>query len=186
MEETLDQNFLQPDRSNVSYGGFWQRLGARFIDGLILAPISFGVVYFNITSWKSIPVLLLITIITTAYKPFMEFSYGATLGKMALNLKVTNLEFGPPSLGEALLRNIFYIGQQAVALFFGIIMYSHADFESVTGYWEFATFSQQFVAMTFFNYAFGIVGIVDVVMLISDHQKRSLHDRIGGTYVIES
>jgi hypothetical protein len=44
--ETIDPN-------TVIYGGFWVRFGAMFIDGLVLAPVSVGVTYYNATSAKS-------------------------------------------------------------------------------------------------------------------------------------
>jgi uncharacterized RDD family membrane protein YckC len=185
MEEVLDQSFVQPERSAVKYGGFWQRFGALFIDGLILAPISMGLNYFNIITWKSPMILVAITIIAIGYKPFMEYSYGATWGKMALKLKVTNLEFEKADLQAILMRNIFHIVPQLISLVFSIGMYTDPDFQSVTGFMEFSTFSEQFTTLQYINYASGLLTIVDAIMLAADSQKRSLHDRIGGTFVLD-
>lgn len=184
MEDVLDQSLFQPDKSGVQYGSFWQRFGALIIDGIILSPISVGLTYLNITTWKSSLILVLITIAGLSYKPFMEFTYGATWGKMALKLTVTNLTFEKASLGEILLRNIFHIVPPLIALIFTISMYNNPDFDSVSGFGEFTLFSKQYPVLQYINYAAGLIGIIDGIMLITDQQKRSLHDRIAGTLVI--
>lgn len=184
MEEILDQPLFQPDKSSVTYGGFWQRFGALIIDGIILSPITFGLTYFNITSWKSSLILVLITLVGVSYKPFMESAYGATWGKMAMKLTVTNLNFEKASLGEILLRNIFHIVPTLIILFFSIGMYNDPAFQSVSGYGEFTTFSKQFPASQYTSYVSGIITIIDAIVLAVDQQKRSLHDKIGGTLVI--
>ena len=186
MDEILDQPLGTPDRSTVKYGGFWQRFGAVFIDGLILAPVTFGLTYFNITSWKSSLLLIVVSLLGIAYKPVMEIMYGASLGKMALKLKVTNLEFEKADVGQILLRNIFHIVPQLITLAFTVSLYMDPEFESVTGFMEFSLLTQKYSMLQFANFASGALTIVDVIMLISDQQKRTLHDRIGGTLVVDN
>lgn len=186
MEHILDQQHLQTNKSTVRYGGFWQRFAAIMLDGLILAPITLGVTYFNIIDWKSIVVLVIVTILGVSYKPFMEANYGATLGKMALKLKVTNLDLQPANLQEVLLRNIFQIVPTFITLFLTIGVYNDPGFQSISGYGEFSLFSAQFKGLQYTNYALGLVGVIDAIVLLADSQKRSLHDKIAGTVVIES
>jgi uncharacterized RDD family membrane protein YckC len=185
MEEVLDQSFVQPERSAIKYGGFWQRFGAVIIDGLIWSPVSFGITYFNIINWKSPLILVIISLIGVAYKPFMEYTYGATWGKMALKLKVTNLELETASLQEILLRNVFHIVPTLISLVFSIGMYMDPGFQSISGFMEFSTFSEQFTSLQTISYMSGLITIVDAIMLAADSQKRSLHDRIGGTLVLD-
>lgn len=185
MEEIiLDQPAIQKDKSNIKYSGFWQRFGAVVVDWLVLVPVTLGITYFNTSSWKNSVLLVLISIISTGYKPFMEYQYGATLGKMALKLRVRNLEFEEASLTEILLRNIFHIVPAVISLLFTLAMYSDSDFKSVSGLMEFGVFSQRYAWLQYINYAFGFIGIVDAIMLLADERNRSLHDRIGGTVVI--
>ncbi|HCW08865.1 MAG TPA: hypothetical protein DGG95_16030 [Cytophagales bacterium] len=186
MDEVLDQPLFDKTTPQVKYGGFWARLGALLLDGLILSPISFGLTYFNISSWKSALLLVLISVIGIAYKPFMEFNYGATWGKMALKLKVTNAEFGKAEFSEILLRNIFHILPTLITLLYTVaVVFTNPDFESVSGWGDYTKFLQQFKTLTYINYASGLVTLVDAIMLVADDQKRSLHDRIGKTFVIE-
>jgi uncharacterized RDD family membrane protein YckC len=183
--EILDEPQLNVDRNSVLYAGFWPRLGALFLDGLILTPLTFGVMYFNITSWKSVPVLVIVTVLSLSYKPFMEYNYGATLGKMALRLKVVNLQFEKADLQEILLRNIFHIVPPLITLFITIGIYSSEEFQDITGFREFSTYSNQHTSLQIINVVSGIITLVDMIVMLSDSRKRSLHDKIGGTYVIE-
>src|SRR5687767_7279656 len=102
--DVLDQPLIEVDANAVKFGGFWLRLGALIIDTVILAPISFGVMFFNITSWKSPLLLIIFSLIAVGYKPAMERYYGATLGKMALKLRVVNLQLQPANLTEIVMR----------------------------------------------------------------------------------
>jgi uncharacterized RDD family membrane protein YckC len=84
-DEILDEE-LSPE-NQYKYAGFWIRFGAAIIDGLILLPFSllyllilFGVNVFAISLFGAFMSML--------YKPFMEIKYGATVGKMALGIKV--------------------------------------------------------------------------------------------------
>jgi uncharacterized RDD family membrane protein YckC len=183
--EVIDQPLIQTGESTIKYGGFWPRLGALLIDGVVLAPVSIGVSYFNITSWKSSLLLVVLTLVSVAYKPFMEFNYGATLGKMALKLKVVSLHYEKASLGEILARNIFHIVPTLLTLFFTINIYNDPEFESITGFMEYSTFTRQFTALQFISIASGLITIVDGIVLLADKHKRSLHDKIGQTCVID-
>jgi uncharacterized RDD family membrane protein YckC len=183
--EVLDQPLIQTDQNAIKYGGFWPRLGALLIDGVVLAPVSIGVSYFNMTSWKSSMLLVVITLVSVAYKPFLEFNYGATLGKMALKLKVVNLQYGKADLGEILARNIFHIVPALFTLFFSINIYNDPEFASVTGFMEYSTFTRKFTALQFISVASGLITIVDGIILLADKHSRSLHDKIGQTCVID-
>ena len=184
MQVNLDESLL-PNSTAVRYGGFWARFGALIVDGLVLAPVTFGVTYFNIISWKSTPLMVIVALLQIAYKPWMEATYGATLGKMVVRLQVVDLSFGKADLKAVLLRNIFNIIPTLITLIFSIQMYADPEFQDITGYMEFATFSQQYSSNQFASMLTFLLALIDAIMLATDEQKRSLHDRIGGTYVIE-
>jgi hypothetical protein len=50
---------------------------------------------------------------------------------------------------------------------------------------EYAVFSQNFASLQTVNYVTSAVLLIDTIVLIADEKKRSLHDKIGGTYVID-
>jgi uncharacterized RDD family membrane protein YckC len=171
--------------ADVKYGGFWPRIGASLIDALALSPITFGVAYFNITEWKSVAILILLNAMALIYKPYMEYTYHATLGKMALNLKVVTLESGTPSLGEVLLRNIFHMGGVLLSLIFSIVVFTDPGFQEISGFMEFSAFTQTFVGPQVVNWILMVVVLIDVIILVADDRSRSWHDKIAKTFVIQ-
>ena len=168
----------------TTYGGFWVRLGALLIDGLVLAPFIYGVGYFNIIHWKSLEVLVLISLIGMMYKPLMEFKYRATLGKMAFRLIVTNSIFEPPSVNDILMRNIFHIVGTILSLLATVVIYQADGFEYIDGWLEYSAFANQFIGNQVVSWLIIIIMLIDMVVLIGDNKKCSLHDKIGKTYVI--
>ncbi len=184
METTLDTGLLTPNNNKITYGAFWPRLGALFIDGLIIAPFSVGLTYLNAVQLKSIPFLILLTIIGAAYKPFCEYNYGATPGKMVLKLKVVNLDYEKANLTEVILRNIFGIIPTLLGLILTISFYHTNDFANLNGFIEYSASLGQIPGINYVNWVTYSSLILDLIFLLSDKQKRSLHDRIGSTYVI--
>jgi uncharacterized RDD family membrane protein YckC len=107
--------------NNLKYSGFWLRVGAYFIDWIILS-IANTIVQFilgamsanSISSVKELdqnllaqvavvlPFLLASIIVSWLYYALMESSkYQGTLGKMALGIKVTDLNGQKISFGRA-------------------------------------------------------------------------------------
>ena len=185
MEQILDQPLIHPNLNTVKYGSFWPRLGALIVDGLVLAPVTFGINYLNIISWKNPVIYLLVALLSVAYTPIMEHIYGATLGKMVLRLKVVNRKFEKASLSEILFRNVFHIVPSVIAMFLSLSIYQNPEFASVSGYAEYSTFIADIQALQIINLATGVVIIADAIVLLADKYNRALHDKIGGTFVIE-
>ena len=77
--------------ANAEYAGFWRRLLAFFIDGIILSIISWGganLIYFiGMWAWK-----------------------GQTLGQMVAKIKVIKIDGLPVDLRVATLRYLGYLG----------------------------------------------------------------------------
>jgi uncharacterized RDD family membrane protein YckC len=107
------------------YAGFWQRFAAALVDGLVLAPIwaiplfltmddvfrEFQVAvetntqpdvsgFFGTVIWWGVGIGLL----SYAYHAVMVGRWNATLGKMALGLRVRRDDGAPAGWKEALLR----------------------------------------------------------------------------------
>jgi uncharacterized RDD family membrane protein YckC len=181
--EVIDQPAIEATATD-KYAGFWYRLGALIIDGLVLAPVTFGISYFNITAWKSVEILILLSLIGIIYKPWMEFKFGATVGKMALKMKVVNFDGGQPTLQEILLRNIFHLAGSVFSLVFTIGVYMDPQFEYIDGYMQYSAFANGFMALKVTGWIMGVIVIVDGIVMIADKESKSLHDRIGNTYVI--
>lgn len=117
------------------YGGFWIRVVAALIDGavtgVVLGPLFFLLIAFSAAAGAAGPraanegvaVLFMLIFIPLSvgipwiYSAAMESSkYQATLGKMALGLKVTDLYGNPISFGRA-------TGRHFGKLVSGMVMY---------------------------------------------------------------
>lgn len=184
MDQILDQGLTRDTNEAVRYAGFLPRLAALIIDGIVLAPLTLGVMWLNIATWKSPVVFILASLISLAYKPAMESLYGATVGKMALDLRVVNLEHGRADIRAVLLRNVFHIGQSVMTFFLSLTVFTSQAIESVSGYLEFSIASQSSLS-TIVNLVTFVIVIIDLVVMLSDQRNRSWHDKIGGTYVVE-
>jgi len=103
----------------MSYAGFWKRFVAWILDTFILLIASFPLVIVT-TLWLSsmgaeeqddtlftIVGFILGTIVRLLYFALMESSpTQATLGKMAVGIKVTDLQGNPIILSRAITRNL--------------------------------------------------------------------------------
>jgi len=114
--------YAQVPRAAGEYGGFWIRLVAYFIDGLILGipmaiinVIAMGIIMRNVRSmgmytFASIFLMLIFTAISVGYILIGWSKYGTTLGKRIFGLYVVDDETGrAPTMGKAFLRLVGYI-----------------------------------------------------------------------------
>lgn len=156
------------------YAGFWIRLVARIIDGLVLFVPStivillvVGASFFQSVFAGDLSVLsaggpmfmvagLINAIMYAAYEAFTTSTYGGTLGKMALSLRVTLPDGGMLNLQQALIRHLIYAGGSIV----GVLVPMAGV---LNGLWM----------------------LVDNVSCAFDPQKRTLHDRIANTFVVK-
>ena len=94
------------------YAGFWIRVGAKFLDGLILgivlAPPLIYFIFKNVRTPQSIQMQIVqvtfqlsYVVVNLAYGIFFLGKYGATPGKMACKLQVVTAEGGKLTYGRA-------------------------------------------------------------------------------------
>jgi uncharacterized RDD family membrane protein YckC len=143
-----------PASAAVAYGGFWRRVAAALVDGIILMIVIFPVemalgMFAGSNLGRPRPasfglvgaIWLFSTALNVSYQGYFLSQKGATPGKMLLGLQVIAATGGRISVGRAIAR---YFAQFLSALIFGI------------GY----------------------------IMVALDSQKRALHDHICNTRVI--
>ena len=123
MEELLlDQTFVKSEPTN--YAGFWIRFGAAFIDGLITGAAGVIILFATGGSFENQNPLnnLINIIIGWLYAAAMESSdRQATLGKIAVGIKVTDMNGERISFGKATGRHFAKI-ISAIILLIGYIM----------------------------------------------------------------
>ncbi len=104
------------DRTRMTFGGFWARFGAQFLDGLIAGVpaylIFFAIVMAVTVKMQQQPNPAPSPLIFLAYIPMYVFPVlyeglmlslkkGQTVGKMALRLRVVRADGSPISTGQA-------------------------------------------------------------------------------------
>ena len=88
-----------------NYASFWQRFGAALIDGILFGVVSnvLGAILPSLSEARS----WITPLVFWIYSVYMTVTYGATLGKMALKIRVQNESTGANlTYGEAVLREV--------------------------------------------------------------------------------
>lgn len=155
------------------YAGFWTRVVAAIIDGIVLTPLYFvflwpvvrdvwnelertnfqdGTIrfelYFDASAGRWLAASFAVAIVNYAYQTFMIGMWGATVGKFALGIRVRRPDETPATWREAFLRPLLPAG---ASLFGG-----------------------------------GLLSLIDVLWMLWDKQKQTLHDKIASTIVVHT
>jgi uncharacterized RDD family membrane protein YckC len=104
-------------KATQNYAGFWIRVAAALIDGVVLGLIqALADMVFPGRMAGSVSLVL-----SLAYAPVMLYQYQATLGKMALKLKVVPEEGKKLEVSHILLRE--WVGKflSVIVFFLGFI-----------------------------------------------------------------
>ena len=174
---------------NLQYARFWDRAGAYILDALILGSVSFGLNYLNIVNSKSFLLYLPVAVLGILYKPFMESYYGATLGKMALDLKVTDLSYAKINFEKSLLRSLIVIAPSLFYLPVYYVAFQDPQIINTDGFLDFSLkLASTYPAVGFITNILSVIFLADLVVLLVNNSKnaRSLKDIMAATYVIKS
>ncbi|MFI2743272.1 RDD family protein [Zhouia sp. PK063] len=170
------------------FGTFWERTGALIIDGLIIGIVINIFQYALFTVLHSFIPYLILSLLGILYKPFLEYKYGATIGKMAFKLKVVDVNYNAISFETALYRNILQIIPSLLRLLIVYLTFQITNINTIS-YIDFLANSTQSASWlsTFISILdFGLI-LAEIIVLVTDDTKRNraLHDRIAKTLVIK-
>ena len=102
----------------MEYMGFWIRLSAAVIDGILLSIVNFELGLF--LGLVDSPLTILVNlVIGWAYQGGFIATKGQTLGKVALGIQVVDSKGDIPGIGAVLLREIVGKFLSAIALGLG-------------------------------------------------------------------
>jgi uncharacterized RDD family membrane protein YckC len=184
-ESTTDNDSFFPE-ADIKFAMFWPRFGALILDYVVVLLITVPVTYMNITRWKIPAVYFLTCLVSIPYKPFMEYRYGATLGKMAAGLQVVGHNFEKVTLGEEMRRVSFYLLPAVLTVLMESRNYFSQAFISISDFREFNRYIvSSNPAIAWLNVIVFVLMVADCITFFTNFQRRSLHDIYGGTYVIE-
>lgn len=181
MEEvTLDDNLIK--ETEHEYAGFWIRVLAAIIDSFVLLPFAF-LYLLVLVGINSLALTLVGLLLSACYKPFMEFKYGATLGKMAVGVKLISEDGEPISLNQTLTRYIPWAIGNAISIITFSMLYAAPGLESAEGFMEIS----QIMAEEGNNSLSSISSLVMLITALSiafDARKQGVHDRFAKTLCI--
>lgn len=186
MHNILDDENLKQKKSpeDVRFATFWTRVGASLIDSLIMIPLIVGGV-FNMMDFKNLPLYLLLQVAALLYKPWMEGNYGATLGKMAVKIKVVTTDFQDINLQQSLNRYVFYFANSFMGLAGGFLLFIHKDFSETSDFYELAELQAK-IGMPEIEQFLSLLVFVSCIFCTFDPLKQTLHDKVAKTYVIHT
>ena len=183
MDNLLDEDLSPLDASiEGEFAGFWRRVGATVIDTLLVLSL-FPLSYYNMIQWKSMPLLLVLATIPLLYKNYCEYTWGATLGKYLNGIVVTTENFQKPSLKDIIFRNCFNIAAGLVSLGSSIYVFSQPAFATTKTFIDVSLLTAKSPLAQWSN-IFGLLILVDILVIFGSPQKQTLHDKIAKTFVL--
>lgn len=103
----------------ADYAGFWIRFAATMIDAVIFAIVQSILEIFLGTG---VIAQIIYTVLMWVYAVYMIVTYQATLGKMALGLRVERTNGDRVTYKRAILREVVGKTVSAIVIFIGYIM----------------------------------------------------------------
>lgn len=151
----------------MEYASRLQRFIAFIIDVIILAVIvgilsAIGIVDFALTEEGEVSRTdnLIQALIVVAYYVVLTVAFGATLGKMALGMRVVDSDGNKAGAGPILIREII---ARAVGGLLTVVVGASIG---------------QLVGLA--------VAVIIVIMILFDERRQGLHDKVGGTFVVKA
>jgi|GEM_PF-884655 uncharacterized RDD family membrane protein YckC len=184
--EIIDEFYEESKSQSVAYATFWRRVGASLLDGLILSPVNYGLIFLSMVYYKIYLLSILPPIISLFYKIYLEKQYGQTLGKVIVGIKVTDDNFELMDYTQAIKRNYYHI----IMLLFTVIKY--VELFKMASFLQADTYMKMIQAQAaqastyvYLGYAFSTLFLVDCVLMIKSNQNQTLHDRWAKTVVVK-
>jgi uncharacterized RDD family membrane protein YckC len=172
-----------------SYGGFWRRFGASWLDVLFLLPLGILTLWFSArTRYAQLWMLGPGLVVWFIYNVYLVRQFSGTPGKVFLNLRILRVDGTRIGYREAVLRHVvdLTLGQaQGIALALAAIRIPDAEYSTLT----FGTRMLRLRADAPDWYrlvsALGQLWFwSEFIVMMTNHKRRALHDFLAGTVVI--
>jgi uncharacterized RDD family membrane protein YckC len=173
----------------VAYGGFWTRLLASLVDGLVIVPPVLALAWI---AGNDVGLGLLTFVVSTvvfpAYNIVLHALYGKTLGKRVLGIRVRRVDGPRIGWSEAVLRSLPEAVYGLAGLTASLIAFSKVDpvFYSSVGFLERLAYIGELEPAWWsaFEVPYSLWWIITLVVLLLNQKKRALHDYIASTVVV--
>ena len=175
----------------MPYAGFWLRLIAMFIDGIVFLPVAIIYLYTRAESWEiavmtTIPYCFLYAL----YNIYFHGRWGRTIGKMVIRIKVVTQNGKDIQYRHAFMRHSVDLVLAALsAVAFSMALDSVKDIGFFHGDWQQLNTLFHNALPTWWNSVKAATQtwvFSELVVLLTNKEKRSVHDFIAGTLVIRT
>jgi len=181
----------EPRAASVDYGGFWIRLGAFFLDGLIVAPLSL-LFWWISNQGRTLYIASLVPgfLFTVWFHVACVKRWGGTPGKLICGLRIVTTELNPAGWKEAWLRQSVFLALTLVGN--GVMVYAmlqmSPDEYARLGFMDRTRRMVELggMAQSLFTWTNNIWMWSEFIVLLTNPQRRALHDFIAGTLVVRA
>ena len=167
------------------YAAFKIRVGVVYIDVLILAPLTFGLLQYNLIYIKSFMLSVVLSFVPVIYKCWMEKEYGATFGKKIMKISVVSEKLQRLSYQEVCIRNYYYFIGLITAITANYFLYALPDFQAANTFNEVWELKDMQFPHKIIRYALTLLMVIDGLLMFKSSRNQTLHDRLGKTVVIK-
>ena len=190
----MKNELLPPRFSSISgdvYAGFWIRVAAKILDGLIMLPFIGLIMYVNSISksayfYAVVPNLLVYVI----YEVALVKIYGGTPGKLIMGIKIIQKNGDDVDWRAACYRYSVEFFLLVLGIYVMILTLNMVDDATYTSL-GFIKRSQLLSTInpipnqvqSWLSMSWIVIGLI---VLISNVRKRSVHDFIAGTVVVKA
>jgi len=168
--------------------GFWIRVGAYILDGLILGAPFFILKMIlgkiNEAYIQSVTYILLVNIPGLIYKPLMESVWAATLGKMICKIRVLDEEGKKLSILKAYLRFFPFLLSSVSSVILSIWFYSQPDFTD-PAFQQTLMRNPAFLLLLLIVLATVLFLFLDCLCVAFTPRKRAIHDMMAGSFCVK-
>jgi len=177
------------EESQMQYAGFWKRVGAYWIDFVILSPLM----YFSIWGSNQERLFRLYYLVPGLlfgiwYNAYLVKRYGGTPGKLLLKIKITKLDGTPAGYREAFLRYSVMLGLSVLISIAHLTVALNMNDEL---YYSMEWMNRSKYMMENMPIWYSPINILlnlwiwsEFIVMLTNKKRRAIHDYIANTVVI--
>lgn len=181
---------LPGDPEEFEYGGFWRRVGAAVLDGIIMIPM--GLLLFFLmykTSQAYLYYLAPSIVVSLFYYVYLVKRFGGTPGKRIIGMRITMVDGSPVTTQAAVIRYAPFFLLQVLAILAAVKgqLTPVDNYDSLNFLEKMQTLQRGQSAwsglITGLTY---IWWIATAITLAANYRKRAAHDFMAGTVVLRT
>jgi uncharacterized RDD family membrane protein YckC len=172
------------------YGNFGYRFAALLLDGIILAPVAIGTLFFNSLNLNNVYSSILVSnIINIFYHIYFPTRFGATPGKLALGLHILKMNGATITYSDAFRRYLPNLLLGLIAIINTLFAINKADAKvyndlswiKQSEYLQSMNSSMFYIQMICMN----ALLFTSFIIFMLNERKRSISDLSGDTAVVK-